>query len=159
MPKSQYSVSEGGTMKKPVQPPVCFMALLILILLSYFAPLKIIPSPYNYLGTILITSGMALNLWTDNLFKKAETNVKYHAKPGKLVVSGPFKISRNPMYLGMLLILLGTCILVQSVVSLISPVVFVLIIEKKFIPVEEKNMQESFGKKYSDYKKKVRRWI
>ena len=146
-------------MKKPVQPPVYFIIFLILSLLSYFAPLKIIPVPYNYLGTTSIILGVALNLWTDSLLKKAETNVKYHTKPNRLVVSGPFRISRNPMYLGMLLILLGICVLVHSVISFVFPLVFIFIIETKFVPVEEKNMEESFREEYLEYKKNVRRWI
>ena len=63
------------------------------------------------------------------------------------------------MYLGMLAILLGTAIFLGSITVLIPPVVFIIIIERLFIPVEEKNLEKKFGNKYLEYKKRVRRWI
>ena len=63
------------------------------------------------------------------------------------------------MYLGMLLILLGISILTGNPISLIFPVLFFIIINKKFVLPEEKNMEDIFGKKYQEYKDKTRRWI
>jgi protein-S-isoprenylcysteine O-methyltransferase Ste14 len=143
----------------PVQPPRYFNILLVLTLLSYFIPPKIIPKPYNYLGIILILFGTIINLWTDNLFKKEKTNVKYHKIPSKLISYGPFEISRNPMYLGMLTILLGTAIIIQNLVAFVFPIAFFIIINYKFIPTEEKNMEKKFKLNYLKYKKKARRWI
>jgi protein-S-isoprenylcysteine O-methyltransferase Ste14 len=146
-------------MKKPIQPTTPFMILLILSMLFYFIPIKISLFPYNYLGIILILFGGLLNIWSDQLFKKVKTNIKYHKTPSKLLISGPFKISRNPIYLGMFLILLGVVILIQNPLSLIFPIIFIIIIEKRYIPIEEKNMKKTFGKQYLNYKNKVRRWI
>ncbi len=146
-------------MKQPIQPPGYFIILLILTILIHFIPLKIIPNSYNYLGIILILFGIIINLWTDSLFKKAKTNVRYHKIPSKLIISGPFKISRNPMYLGMLMILLGTAIIVRNPLSFIFPIIFAVIINHKFISIEEKNMEKAFGKEYLKYKNKVRKWI
>jgi protein-S-isoprenylcysteine O-methyltransferase Ste14 len=135
------------------------MILLVLSILTYFIPIKVIPSPYNYFGIIFILFGIILNLWADQLFKKEKTNVKYHKTPNKLIISGPFKISRNPMYLGMLIILLGIAILLGRLTPFIFPILFFVIIETLFIPIEEKNMKKQFGKRYLEYKNKVRRWI
>jgi len=146
-------------MEKCIQPPRYFIILLILIILTYFIPIKMIPHPYNRLGGILIFSGLILNLWADQLFKKAKTSVKYHQIPSYLILSGPFRISRNPMYLGMLLILFGVSILIQNPLSLIFPIAFFFIINYKFIPTEEKNMEKTFGRNYVEYKNKTRRWI
>ncbi len=140
------------------QPPKYFMTLLVLSILSYFIQIKIIPKPYNYFGIVLILFGVIINLWTDRLFKKEKINVKYHKIPHKLITSGPFKISRNPMYLGMLAILLGIAILLQNLITFLFPIIFIIIIEKH-ISIEEKNLEKKFGKKYIKYKHKVRRWI
>jgi protein-S-isoprenylcysteine O-methyltransferase Ste14 len=146
-------------MRKPIQPPAYFIILVVLSILTYFIMIKIISSPYNYSGSILILFGIIINLWTDHLFKKAKTEVKYHKIPSKLLTSGPFKISRNPMYLGMLIILLGIAIILGNLITFIFPLIFVAVINNKYLPVEEKNMEKTFGKKYKEYKNKVRRWI
>ena len=108
---------------------------------------------------ILIIFGTIINLWADSIFKKYNTTVKPDEKPTKLINIGPFRISRHPMYLGMTLILLGTAILLGSLISFIFPIIFFLIMNYKYIPEEEKRMQNEFGKLYIDYKNKVRKWI
>jgi protein-S-isoprenylcysteine O-methyltransferase Ste14 len=137
------------------------MILLILSIISHFIfPIKNFKIfPYNLFGIILIIFGIIINIWTDQLFTKNKTTVKPHKNPSTLIINGPFKISRHPMYLGMFSILFGVAILFCSLVSLIFPIVFFILMEKIFIPIEEKNLQKVFGKKYFDYKEKVRKWI
>ena len=142
-------------------PPTYFMILLVASIgLHFVLPiLKFAYSPYNYLGFILIIFGIAINLWTDSLFKKKSTTVKPHKTPSSFIISGPFKLSRHPMYLGMVFILLGTAVFLSTLITFVFPIIFIIIIEGLFIPIEEKNMQKKFGKKYLEYKKQVRRWI
>ena len=137
------------------------MALLALSILFHFLfPLvRFSYSHYNYIGALLIIFGIFLNLKADSMFKKSRTTVKPHLMPSSFEVSGPFRISRHPMYLGMFLILLGSAIIMGSLTGFIFSFVFVALMEILFIPKEEKNMEKAFGKKYLDYKKKVRRWI
>jgi protein-S-isoprenylcysteine O-methyltransferase Ste14 len=120
---------------------------------------KIIHSPYIYLGIIFIFFGCSINIWTDNLFKRSKTTVKPYDPPTALEVTGPFRISRHPMYLGMCAILLGEAIILGSVIAFLFPLIFVILVEVIFIPYEEKNLEKAFGGEYLDYKKKVRRWI
>ncbi len=142
-------------------PPTFFMILLGLSIgFNFIFPLiKIVFSPYNYLGLILIIFGIWINLWTDSIFKKKQTTVKPHEMPNNFLAYGPFRLSRNPMYLGMSSILFGTSIFLGSLITFVFPIIFIIIIEKKIIPTEEKNLEKKFGNKYLDYKKKVRRWI
>ncbi|WP_333787264.1 methyltransferase family protein [Methanomethylovorans sp.] len=119
----------------------------------------VVPEPFNYLGFILVVVGAGLNIWTDALFKKEKTTVKPHEMPTTLLVSGPFKVSRHPMYLGMVIILLGLFLYLGSLITLVYPVVFFLLMERLFIPVEEKNLEMSFGPEYHKYRAKVHRWI
>ncbi len=97
--------------------------------------------------------------WADFLLKKKKTTVKPYEKPTQLIISGPFSISRNPQYLGFAAILLGIAINHGTLITFIFPIAFVILMELMFIPFEEKNLKRIFGKKYFNYKKKVRRWI
>jgi protein-S-isoprenylcysteine O-methyltransferase Ste14 len=148
-------------MKTNLQPPAYFFAsLLLLVGLHFLFPLmRLIVSPYRYLGIALIAFGVILNLWTDSLFKKYETTVKPYETPTYLEVSGPFRISRHPMYLGMVSILLGIAVALGSLVPFVVPILFVIVTEVMFIPFEEEKLEHTFKEEYIDYRKKVRRWI
>jgi len=148
-------------MAKGIMPPTYLIILLVLsISLHFIFPMvKFIFSPYNYLGFVLIAFGSAVNLWADSIFKKKKTTIKPHELPRFFIAFGPFKMSRHPMYLGMLSILLGVAIFLGSLVSFIFQVAFIVLMETLFIPTEERNMENQFGKEYLKYKKRVRRWI
>lgn len=149
-------------MKRKFTPPDYFLVFIILqILIHYTFPIiKLIRSPFTYLGIPLIIIGVYVNLvLVYTIFKKANTTIKPYEKPSKLVMYGPFKFTRNPTYLGMALTLLGIAILLGSLITFIFPVIFIILTDIFTIPIEEKNLEEKFGKKYLEYKKKVRRWI
>ena len=148
-------------MNKKIMPPTYFIVLLFssIGLHFLFPVMRLISLPYNYLGILIIIFGIILNLWTDSLFKKRQTTVKPHEMPNFFISSGPFRISRHPMYLGMILILLGVAAFLGSLISFVFPIIFVMIMEKLFIPMEEKNLEKEFGDKYIAYKKRVRKWI
>ncbi|MDP2898656.1 MAG: isoprenylcysteine carboxylmethyltransferase family protein [bacterium] len=148
-------------MRNRVLPPTYFLVCLVCEIGLHFAfPIrKIVAFPYSLVGIPLIILGGGLNVWADALFKKHGTTVKPHESPTALVTSGPFRLSRHPMYLGMLAILLGDAVLLGSVVTFVFPIVFVILMEAIFIPLEERDLEEIFGERYLDYWKKVRRWI
>ena len=148
-------------MKNRVMPTTYFIILLILLIVVHFAfpTTEVIFSPYTYLGAFLIVFGIVMNIWADNLFKKNKTTVKPHEMPSFLVTSGPFSISRHPMYCGMAAILFGVAIFLGSISSFIFPPIFIILMEAIFIPQEEKNVSKKFGSKYLAYKKNVRKWI
>ena len=134
--------------------------ILLAIISNLFLPIKkIIVYPYNYLGIVLILVGLLIDMWAWMLFRRRKTTLNPFKRPLKLVNSGLFKISRNPMYLGMDLILWGTSILLGSLITFIFPILFTILIKKLFIEFEEKNLEKKFGKRYFNYKKRVRRWI
>ncbi len=147
--------------KKMIMPPTYFIILFVLsIALNFIFPIKeIVYAPFTFLGIIAIGFGIVMNLWSVSLFKKRNTTVIPHGTPTSLTTSGPFRITRNPIYLGMTAILLGIAIFLGSLVTFVFPIIFVVIIHTRFIPMEEKNLERIFGKKYKDYKRKVRRWI
>lgn len=144
-----------------IQPPVYFyVSLLVSVLLHFTLPvIMVVKYPFNYVGFLFFAIGGILNIWPDQIFKKNKTTVKPNEKPSIFIQTGPFKISRNPMYLGMALILLGAGFILGSITSFVGVLLFIAAMEIFFIPKEEKNLQEQFGEKFETYKKKVRRWI
>lgn len=144
-----------------INPPTYFFGLLVLLVTLHFLfPLnKILFEHFTYFGLVFVFLGIVLNLWADSLFTKTKTMVKPNQLPAVLLQKGPFAFSRHPMYLGMALILFGSAIFFGTISTFLPVLIFVLLMEKKFIPLEEKNLEKVFGKNFFEYKKKVRKWI
>jgi protein-S-isoprenylcysteine O-methyltransferase Ste14 len=142
-------------------PPTYFgVAFLLMIGLHFLVPLvEVIGSPFNYLGVLPILTGVLINIWCDNFFKKVNTTIKPFQVSSYLVTEGPFKYSRNPMYLGVVLILTGVFIFLGTLTPLLVIPAFVWIITKKFVVIEERALEGKFGDAYLEYTKRVRRWI
>ncbi len=120
---------------------------------------RLIYPPYSYGGVIFVLLGSIITIWADFLFKKTGTTVKPYERPCHLNISGPFLFSRNPMYLGFTLILLGEAILIGSLLTFICPLIFMTLCQVLYIHVEEKHLEDVFGNEYTDYKRRVRRWL
>jgi protein-S-isoprenylcysteine O-methyltransferase Ste14 len=148
-------------MKSKIRPDIFFVVFLALSIVFHFGlPIrKALFPPYTYVGWVFIAVGPVLIIWSDLLFKKKKTTVKPYEQPTQLLISGPFRISRHPMYLGMVLLLLGVAIVHGTLISFVFPVVFGILMELLFIPFEETNLERVFGKQYLEYKQRVRRWI
>ena len=144
-----------------IKPPVLVgVFLLMAILLHYFLPVaRIIYAPYNLTGFVFIFAGIFLMSWTIKLFRKNGTTYRVHEKPRVLVTEGPLRFSRNPIYLGFTLILLGAAVYLGTITSFAAPILFILTINATVIQLEEKKLEAIFGKQYLDYKKRVRRWM
>ena len=138
-----------------------FIILLILsVLLNFLFPVLVFLSPPStYFGFLIIGFGFVLAFWSRSLFLKNATTLQPSEEPTLLVTSGPFRISRNPIYLGMASILLGVAVLFGTLVTLAFPVIFDTLIEFFIIPGEERKLEKIFGEPYRKYKKSVRRWI
>lgn len=148
-------------MKKKITPDGYFTILLLLsILVHFMCPIvNIVPYPYNLIGIILIITGILITLITNFMLLKKKTSIKPFEIPCAFITSGPFKLSRNPIYMGMTIALFGVETTLGSLSPIIFIIIFVIIINRLIIPVEEKDLENKFGSKYLDYKKKVRCWI
>ena len=147
-------------LEKP-HPPTYFIIILILqIALHFVFPIvQLYNSPLRWLGIALIVFGSWLNLEADGIFKKRKTTVKPFEKSSVLVTDGPFRISRHPMYLGMVAIFLGIAVACGSLVTFGAPVLFAVLMQVLFMGHEERSMEQTFGQEYLEYRKRVRRWI
>jgi protein-S-isoprenylcysteine O-methyltransferase Ste14 len=138
-----------------------FLILLVLsVLLNFIFPVLVFLSPpFTYFGFLIIGFGLVLAFKSRSLFLKNATTLQPSEEPTSLVTSGPYRISRNPIYLGMASILLGVAVLSGTLVTLAFPVIFIVLINFFIIPGEERKMEKIFGESYREYKKGVRRWI
>jgi protein-S-isoprenylcysteine O-methyltransferase Ste14 len=111
-------------------------------------------------GIILFVLGLFSVLWAGSLFRKRGTEILPHSPTNKLLLTeGPYTFTRNPMYLGMALVLLGIAFFIGTLSMFLVPVVFLCLMNFIFIPFEEAKMLRQFGERYQDYKRRVRRWI
>ena len=145
----------------PIRPPILALGLLLVSgSLVAAIPLSPIPIPAGRgIGVLLLILGFVTTYSGFSAFRKAGTPVRPGDEPTKLVTSGPYRITRNPMYLGLELVLLGAFFLAKSPFFLIPPIVFFLSINFLQIPFEEKLMTELFGQSYAEYCQRVRRWL
>lgn len=114
---------------------------------------------FPWAGWPLIGVGVVLFMWVRRLFLAADTTIRPHENPSALVDNGPFRCSRNPIYLSVVLAMVGLALVVGSLPFYIVPVLFALPIHLHFIPMEEANLEAALGQPYRDYKARVRRWI
>ena len=110
-------------------------------------------------GDAIIIAGLLLIVVAGGQFRRAGTDLVPFREVSALVTNGVYRFTRNPMYLGMALVLLGCAVTVGSVTALIMPMVFAAIIELRFIRPEEAMLRELFPEEFLAYCARVRRWI
>ncbi|MGD2163525.1 MAG: isoprenylcysteine carboxylmethyltransferase family protein [Anaerolineales bacterium] len=136
------------------------IALLLGLILHFVVPVGyFIPQPWNLVGLVPLALGVWLNLSADRSFKQAKTTVKPFEESAALVTTGAFRYTRNPMYLGFTVILLGEAILLRSLTPFIAVVAFPILVYQVFIKAEERKLAEKFGDEWGRYQTNVRRWI
>ena len=147
-----------------IPPPIVALISILLIFLSkdYILILYLHPHLQNTLSLLFLIIGFVIIFLATKEFKKSETTVN-PMKPEtstKLVTSGIFKYTRNPMYLGLASILLASCFYFSSLLGIIIYVpLFIFYITVFQIIPEEESMKSLFNDEYSDYCSKVRRWL
>lgn len=136
------------------------VTLVLMWLMHYVFPIyQYVHEPLAYLGIAGVFSGIFMAAISAHLFKKAGTGIKPFDEATTLVKDGFYRYSRNPMYLGMCLMLTGSAFLMGSIGALLPIPVFVWIIRNKFVVAEERFLEASFGERYLEYKSAVRRWL
>jgi len=143
--------------RPPVLAIVCFAVAKALDLL--IASPKIINWPLNLAGLVLALVGLGLGAWALRTFHRSETTHDPFGAPSTLVKDGPYRFSRNPMYVGLTLVLFGAAVYFGSLVMFLAPVAFVLVSGRLVIAREEKLLAGIFGRDYQDFRRRVRRWL
>jgi protein-S-isoprenylcysteine O-methyltransferase Ste14 len=144
----------------PVVYPLCFIVAAVL---TWLAPSYWPPSPLSdillAIGGLLVIGGVALYASALVAFSRVKTTKAPHHPVTHLVTSGPFKLSRNPIYLGAAMVLVGIGLILGSWWFLAAAIIAALLTTKLAIEGEERHLEARFGKRYRDYRKRVRRWF
>lgn len=110
-------------------------------------------------GTVIGLAGLAVMLRGWWLFRAADTPVCPTDCPSSLVMHDVFEVSRNPMYLAIVLMMLGLAVALVSPTLLVATLLQFLLLDRVFCPYEEQRLEQAFGEPYRDYVRRVRRWI
>lgn len=110
-------------------------------------------------GTGLILLGIALALWGVAMFRRAKTTILPFRASTAIVSTGPYRFTRNPMYVGMTLGYVGASLLLSTAWPLLLLPLVLIAIVKLVITREEAFLAASFGREYLDYQQRVRRWL
>jgi protein-S-isoprenylcysteine O-methyltransferase Ste14 len=160
-PRTNFEYTLKGDSQLRIPPPI--LALVLLLAASSLAnllPLPAIVIPmHSTIGFLFIAHGVGIAGTAFAVFKRAGTPVRPGANPTQFVMTGPYRVTRNPMYLGLLTFVIGWFFLTVSPYFVIPPIVFFWMINSRQIPFEERLLLERFGESYVAYCKRVRRWL
>ena len=143
-------------------PPV--WALIYLVLAAAISWLlgwpKVPGLPLPKLGVVLAFIPWALPVWAIVVFRHAGTEITPTSPTNRaLVVDGPYRYTRNPMYLGLVLVTLGIAVWIGAWPMFLAPIAVFATANWVHIPFEEAKMRRQFGVSYDDYVSRVRRWV
>jgi len=122
---------------------------------AVWAPLGVLLWP----GRLVIAAGVALAVWAAIEFRRARTTIVPRETPSALVDSGPYRLSRNPIYVADLLILAGWVLTTGQPLGLVLLWPFAQVLERRFIRPEEAMLDTHLGAPYRAYLARVRRWL
>ncbi len=145
-------------------PPIVYLAAVAAaIVLHWLLPLPWIPRPLSELlfavGWLVVGAALAIEFSAMRTMARAKTTIMPNRGSDHLVTNGPFSFTRNPIYLGNTMLMIGIGLIAGIVWFLLLAPVAAYATTKLAIEREERHLEARFGKKYRDYRKKVRRWI
>ena len=144
-----------------VYPPVIFLSALASgWILNYFLPYPFIPFSLRLSGGLtLLALGGLLTAWSMFAFHKAKTAIDPRQPTTFLILSGPFRYTRNPLYVTLFLMLTGFGVLLDNPWMLAGLLPMYLALRYAVVALEEEYLERKFGEEYRKYKASVRRWL
>lgn len=150
---------KGAAVKFP--PPLIFLVVIMAAYsVHYFFPVGLGgSSAFKYIGILVVVFGGVVLFFASKYFKHAETNIEPWKPTSKIISTGIYGYSRNPIYLAFCLVQIGLAVFLNSFWILISFIVSAVLVYYVAIKKEETYLEIKFGKDYIHYKNKVRRWL
>jgi protein-S-isoprenylcysteine O-methyltransferase Ste14 len=144
-----------------IPPPLLYvLPFLLARLLHSIIPLPFLPQRFALIAAIpLFAAGIILCAWSIGLFRRFNTSLIPVKPTATLVLNGPYQISRNPMYLGLLCLYLAAAFWLNLIWALVLAPIVIIIIQRLVIEKEERYLEQQFGATYREYQARVRRWI
>jgi protein-S-isoprenylcysteine O-methyltransferase Ste14 len=146
-----------------IPPPFLFAAsLAISVLLQSelgLGPATPLSPPWRVVAILLLAVAILLALWAIGLFARHRTTIIPHGVSSTLVIQGPYRLTRNPMYLSLSLAYLALALLLQCWMALLLLTLPLWLLSRLVVPMEEAQMREHFGDAFDAYCHRVRRWL
>jgi protein-S-isoprenylcysteine O-methyltransferase Ste14 len=151
--------TDSAGVKMP--PPLIYLAGLIIGLLAdrWLPNLRVPVVISRTVGGLVLGLGMALAAWAMYAFRRMGTTIRPDRPVAALANAGPYRFTRNPMYLSLAITYTGLAILGQSLWALLILPLVLLVIRYKVIAREEAYLERHFGESYTNYRARVPRWI
>jgi protein-S-isoprenylcysteine O-methyltransferase Ste14 len=142
-------------------PPLIFLgALGVGLFLHWLMPVRLLPpGPALVAGAVLCGAAVAVGIWGSVTMRRAGTSVRPDRPVTVLVTGGPFRFSRNPLYLSLILLYLGITLLLDALWPLLMLMPVLAFVHRRIVLREERFLEVKFGDAYRAYKARVRRWI
>ena len=144
-----------------IPPPVLLVTLVLAaFFLNKFLPLPFVfPKILVWVGYVLVLVGLGLSASAASRFMQAHTTLDPHGSVTGIVTGGPYRFSRNPIYLGFLCLLIGFPLIFRTYWGLILSPLFIVLMNMLVIQSEEAYLEKKFGDVYIHYRSRVRRWL
>lgn len=143
-----------------LRPPIVLLAAIALgVVLNLIWPFRFIPSALVLAGPVVVFAAVLLFLLSLREFRSHGTSVRGTERTTMVVRTGPYRFSRNPIYLAFVLFILGLSLWLNDLWLLVTLVAFAGFISIMIIPREERFLERNFQPQYSEYKAAVRRWL
>jgi len=120
---------------------------------------QIIPWPLTLVGWLIAIGGFIVAVRTLVMLRMRGGSTDVTGTSSGFVTDGPYAFSRNPFYVMYVVVALGVALGFGSVIAFVAPVLCFAVLNFIVIPIEERSLQDLFGKKYTAYRRKVRRWL
>lgn len=144
-----------------VHPPIVVLLFIVLAyFLGRFVPLAFIPSMiWRNFGLLLTFIGFLLGIGALIEFRKARTTLDPHGSAKQVVTSGIYRFTRNPIYLGFLLMVIGLPLNSGLIWGIVMAPLYMIVMTRLIIEHEEAYLEKKFKDQYTSYKSRVRRWL
>jgi protein-S-isoprenylcysteine O-methyltransferase Ste14 len=153
-------MTEYSLHTSPILPPKGLLVSLVAQLPLIASSLPVHPSRMEVAaGTMLIAAGAILNIWSERLFRRNDVGVCPFTRVPVLIEAGPYRLMRNPMYLGFALLTLGAAVLSGVLANAWSAIAYIIWLHYAFVPPEEEFLRRERGAAFDNYARRVPRWL
>lgn len=151
--------TDHPAINRNIHPPILALIFIgLALLLGWLIPIAL-PAFVEWIGLGLILIGLVLAFGAFNEFRKAHTTLDPHGSVKALVTQGIYQFTRNPIYLGFLLMVIGFPLNSGSYSGLVVAPFFMVTMNRLVIEKEEAYLEKKFGEAYTGYRSRVRRWF
>jgi protein-S-isoprenylcysteine O-methyltransferase Ste14 len=154
------ATNERGGARVRVPPPLVFLTFAVLgVVMRWLYPLGVAGTGVRIVGGVILAAGLALNVWSVRPFRRTGQKPLPGNPAPSLIIDGPYRFSRNPMYLSVVLVVTGASLLAANAWIALFVAPAIAVVHYTSVVKEEAYLDERFGEAYRQYKARVRRYL